>query len=83
MFDKMKTLLIYIGLFLTVHVLETSTASENARKEGKARFIFRLRIFTLFFPDQWCNLVAQTKGVRKSVTFEIVILFCPFNLIIE
>lgn len=81
MFDKMKTLFIYIGLFLTV--LETSTASENTRKEGKARFIFRLRIFTLFFPDQWCNLVAQTKGVRKSVTFEIVILFCPFNLIIE
>ena len=81
MFDKMKTLLIYIGLFLTV--LETSTASENTRKEGKARFIFRLRILTLFFPVQWCNLVAQTKGVRKSVTFETVILFCPFNLIIE
>lgn len=81
MFDKMKTLLIYIGLFLTV--LETSTASENTRKEGKARFIFRLRIFTLFFPDQWCNLVAQTKGERKSVTFETVILFCPFNFIIE
>ena len=81
MFDKMKTLFIYNGLLLTV--LETSTASENTEKEGKARFIFRLRIFTLFFPDQWCNLVSQTKGMRKSVTFQKVILFCPFNLIIE
>ena len=67
MFDKMKTLLIYIGLFLTV--LETSTASENTRKEGKARFIFRLRIFALFFTDQCRNLVAKTKGVRKKRYF--------------
>ena len=38
MFDKMKTLLIYIVLFATV--LETSTTSENTNKEGKARYIF-------------------------------------------
>ena len=73
----MKTLLIYIGLFLTV--LETSTASENIRKEGKARFIFRLRIFALFFTDQWRNLAAKTKGARKKRYFWDINFIFPFQ----
>ena len=73
----MKTLLIYIGLFLTV--LETSTASENIRKEGKARFIFRLRISALFFTDQWRNLAAKTKGVRKKRYFWDINFIFPFQ----
>lgn len=73
MFDKMKTILMYILLFLTV--LETSTTSQNTNKEGKARFIFRLGIFALFFSDQLRELVAKTKGVPKKR------YFCDSNFI--
>ena len=79
MFDKMKTLLMYIVFFLTV--LETSTASENTSKEGKARFIFRLGIFALFFSDQLRKLVAKTKGARQKSYFCDSNFIFPFQFI--